>query len=209
MPERPSRALILDVERRSPKVGDGGGPKAPQLANKDVNLTSVALRLVGETPEVQVVVSHLPAGQGYQLQVSALASDGVTECDGTTTFDVVDSSARLTLTVHLECAVPTGDVSVAATVNLCPVVDGLSASPLTVTLGGVSTLQIEAHDSDNRPAPLSYRWRVNGFTLPGQTAPTLSFFCSSPGNLAITGTVSDGDPNPSCASSATATVSCQ
>lgn len=164
---------------------------------------------VGESDEVQVTVGYLPVATGYELRVSALASDGVTHCEGSTAFDVADEGAVLTLSVRLACAQPTGDVSVVAAVNSCPVIDGLSASPLSPSLGGTSLLQIEAHDSDGGPAPLSYAWKVNGFTLPGRVAPSLNFLCSARGPVEVAGFVADGDPNPACATSAAATVSCQ
>jgi hypothetical protein len=164
---------------------------------------------VGDSPDVAVVVSHLPVGQGYVLSLSATASDGVIECRGSTSFGVVDAGATLTIVVHLECAVPSGDVDVQSTLNLCPVLDGLDASPLALRLGGVSSLAVAAHDSDNGPTPLAYSWRVNGVRLPNQTASALSFACSSLGEVTITATVSDGHPDPACAASASAKVSCE
>jgi hypothetical protein len=164
---------------------------------------------VGESPDVPITLSHLPVGLGYELELDAVASDGVTECDGSATFDVTDSNTALNLLVHLVCAVPTGDVAVEATFNICPVLDGLSASPLAVSLGGVSSLFAEAHDADNAPATLSYAWRVNGIKLSRQTTPNLTFACSSLGEVTIMATVSDGDPAPNCASSSSVKVSCE
>ncbi len=164
---------------------------------------------VGDSPDVPIVVSHLPVGQGYVLDLNATASDGVIVCEGSTTFDVTDINATLTITVHLTCAVPSGDVDLETSLNNCPVLDGLDASPLALYLGGVSSLVVSAHDSDNGPAPLAYSWRVNGVKLPSQTAPTLSFACSSVGQVTIAATVSDGDTNPACADSASVQVSCE
>jgi hypothetical protein len=164
---------------------------------------------VGDSADVPVVLSHLPIGQGYELDLSATASDGVTVCDGNTTFDVADASATFTVVVHLDCAVPSGDVSVEATLNICPVVDGVDALPNSLTLGGVSSLSVAAHDSDHAPGPLAYAWAVNGIKLPRQTASTLGFACSSAGQITITASVSDGDPNPTCADSLGVQVSCQ
>lgn len=164
---------------------------------------------VGDSADVPITLSHLPLGQGYELELSALASDGVTECDGSATFDVTISNTPVTLLVHLVCAVPTGEVSVEATLNICPVLDGLSASPLALGLGGISSLSALAHDADNGPAPLSYAWAVNGIKLSRQTAPTLSLACTSLGELTISATVADGDPAPNCASSSSLKVSCE
>jgi hypothetical protein len=164
---------------------------------------------VGSSPEVPVVVSHLPVGVGYELELNATASDGIVTCQGSATFDVADSSATLTLVVHLECAVASGDLDAEATLNACPVIDGLSANPVAVVLGGVSSLSVAAHDSDNGPSPLAYSWTVNGVKLPKQKASTLSFACSSAGQVTIAAGVSDGDPDPSCADAMSITVSCE
>jgi hypothetical protein len=164
---------------------------------------------VGESPDVSVTLSHLPVGQGYVLSLSATASDGVIECQGSTAFDVIDANTTFAVTVHLTCAVPSGDVDVDTSLNLCPVLDGLSASPLNLRLGGVSSLVVAAHDPDDGPSPLAYSWRVNGVRLPAQTAPSLGFTCSSPGQVTISAGVSDGHRDPACAASATATVSCE
>lgn len=171
--------------------------------------TSAGTVPVGESPDVPITLSHLPLGLGYELELNARASDGVTECDGSATFDVTDGNTPITLLVHLVCSVPTGDVAVEATFNICPVLDGLSASPLAVSLGGVSSLLAQAHDADNGPATLSYAWRVNGIKLSRQTAPNLTFACTSLGEVTIMATVSDGDPAPNCASSSSVKVSCE
>ena len=164
---------------------------------------------VTDTLDVLFALSQLPVGQGYELELNAVASDGVTVCEGSSGFDVVDSTATLTLVVQLACAVPSGDLSVTTTLNICPVVDGLDASPLALTRAGVSSLSATAHDSDQGPAPLSYAWAANGFKLAKQTAPTLRFVCTSPGQFSISVGVSDGDPTPSCTDSLAAQVSCQ
>jgi hypothetical protein len=164
---------------------------------------------VGESPDVPITLGPLPVGNGYEVVLDATASDGVTVCTGRALFDVVDGAAVLTIVVHLTCTVPVGEISVVGTLNFCPVVDGLDASPLDVKLGGVSRLTLTAHDSDTGPAPLSYSWTVNGIKLTRQTSPSLNFACSSLGEVVIAGTVSDGDPNPACADTAGVKVTCQ
>jgi hypothetical protein len=164
---------------------------------------------VGESADVPVTLSQLPVGQGYMLVLSATASDGVIVCEGMTAFDVTDATATLDLVVHLSCAVPSGDVAVEATLNVCPVIDDFSASPLFVYLGGVSNLAMVAHDSDNGPAPLAYSWAANGLKLPGKISPALAFACSSVGMVTITAFASDGDPNPTCASQSSVAVTCE
>jgi hypothetical protein len=164
---------------------------------------------VGDSPDVPVTLSHLPVGQGYVLELSATASDGVIVCEGSTTFDVVDSNATNTPVVHLECAVPSGSADMQTTLNVCPVLDGLDASPLFVRLGGVSRSTVTAHDADNGPLALGYSWAVNGVKLPSQTAPALNFACTSLGEVTIATTVSDGDPSPACTVSSSVRVTCE
>lgn len=164
---------------------------------------------VGSSPDVPIVVGYLPVGSGYLVSIDATASDGVTVCSGHSTFDVADSSAVFTVVVHLACAVPHGDVAIAATLNVCPIVDGIDAVPTDVKRGGFSRLTLFAHDSDTGPSPLSFGWAINGIKLARQTSPSLSFTCTNPGDVTITGTVSDGDPNSTCADSSAVKVSCQ
>ncbi|HTQ05646.1 MAG TPA: hypothetical protein VMI54_17410 [Polyangiaceae bacterium] len=164
---------------------------------------------VGDSLDVPVPVSHVPVGQGYELDASANASDGVTVCMGSTTFDVTDPNATLMVTVHLDCAIPTGDVMVSATLNVCPVIDDLTAAPLIVNVGGVSSMSVVAHDADNGPSPLSYAWSVGGVPLPNRTQPHLSFACTAHGDVTVAASVSDGDPNPNCADTESVKVTCQ
>jgi hypothetical protein len=162
---------------------------------------------VGDSADVPIELGGLPVGTGYDLSVSATASDGLTLCDGKKTFDVTVGNTTVTEIVHLDCSVPTGDVSVSGTINTCPVIDDLTASPLALTVGGVSTLSVVAHDPDMGPQTLNYSWFVNDVHLPKQTGPNLNFACSSTGELTIGVSVSDGDP--ACAVPANVKVSCE
>ncbi|HEX2674497.1 MAG TPA: hypothetical protein VHM25_26660, partial [Polyangiaceae bacterium] len=83
---------------------------------------------VGESPDLLVPVGTLPIATGYALNLTAPASDGQTVCNGSAQFDVSDSEPK-SLTVHLDCAVPSGDLTVNATLNICPMIDALGASP--------------------------------------------------------------------------------
>ncbi len=150
---------------------------------------------IGESADLAVPLDHLPIGTGYTLNVSALASDGLTSCDGSTIFDVTNTGP-LTVTVHLVCAVPSGDAAVTATFNVCPMIDSLSASPTDVRLGGTVALTSSAHDSDLGPSPLSYKWTINGAALNTLLQPNLNFACTALGTFNFTLSVSDGDITP-------------
>src|SRR6202011_5201715 len=77
-------------------------------------VSSAGSVVVGDDANVPVTVSHLPIANGYEMDVTATASDGVTTCEGSASFDVTSSMS--TVIVHLVCAVPTGDLNVSAAV---------------------------------------------------------------------------------------------
>ncbi len=67
------------------------------------------------------------------------------------------------MTVHLTCheAPRTGSVSVNGTLNVCPQIDGIGASPTEVLVGGSVGLSASAHDTDGGPSPLAYHWTAS------------------------------------------------
>ncbi|HEY3252348.1 MAG TPA: PKD domain-containing protein [Polyangiaceae bacterium] len=162
---------------------------------------------VGESADVPVALGPLPIGVGYELDMTAPASDGQTVCEGKTVFDVTNNNPS-TVIVRLTCAVPSGEAAVTATLNVCPMIDSLSASPTDVKLGGSVALTSSAHDSDLGPSPLSYKWSINGAPLRQQTEPSLNFVCSSPGTFNFTLSVSDGDITAGCADNLSVIARC-
>ncbi len=68
------------------------------------------------------------------------------------------------------------------------------------------SLSATAHDSDNGPSPLAYRWSANGRAINGQTQPTLTFTCTTPGTVMIQVAASDGDAT--CIDTASAMLMC-
>ena len=68
------------------------------------------------------------------------------------------------------------------------------------------SLLATAHDSDNAPSPLSYRWQANGQDISGQTSPSLTFTCTTVGNVSVQVIVSDGDS--ACNASSSITLTC-
>ena len=71
--------------------------------------------------------------------------------------------------IKVQCREPagTGSVQINGTVNVCPVVDGIGANPGEVMVGFSSALSATAHDSDGRPAALTYSWSASSGTLVG------------------------------------------
>lgn len=164
---------------------------------------------VSASTKLSATIAGLPAGTGYAIALSAMASDGVTTCAGSATFDVV---ARMTssVTVTLDChqAARTGSVSVNGVLNVCPVIDGVGANPAEALVGGAIALSATAHDADSSPAALTYQWTATGGTLSDAAAPNPTFTCASPGAATITLVASDGDTQPGCAATMTAQVTC-
>ena len=85
---------------------------------------------------LSATIGGLPAGVGYQIAISGTTTDGTTSCAGSASFAVV---ARQTtaVTVPLTCheAPKNGSVMVDGTLNVCPTLDGIGASPAEVQRG--------------------------------------------------------------------------
>jgi PKD repeat protein len=151
----------------------------------------------------------LPAGGPYSISLSGTSADGAVTCAGTAAFSV---TARQTtnVSVHLTCheGARTGNVLVSGTINLCPQIDGLSASSTNAIVGSSVALGGGAHDTDGAPAPLAYAWSASAGTLSSATAQNPSFTCTAAGTATITLTVSDGDSTAGCSDTQTLTVDC-
>jgi hypothetical protein len=168
---------------------------------------------IANTTTVSAVVGGIPAGVGYLLGLTATSTDGAIQCGGSASFDV---RARTTTaaTVSLSCheTPGTGSVAVSGSLNICPIVDSLSASPSEVIVGFPVLLSVVAHDRDNGPSPLAYSWEVSSGGLSGAlndaSAASPTFTCFVSGTATVTVIVSDGDPAPGCADSATVSIVC-
>jgi hypothetical protein len=161
---------------------------------------------VGQTSDVPVVLTGLPIGVGYTLAVNGTASDGIAVCTGSAPFNV-SASMMSTVVVHLVCRQPpvAGGVNIAGTTNVCPVLDGLSASPSAARVGGVIQLAAIDHDTDGGPMPLALTWSSSDGSLSGSAA-TQPFTCPSIGVFTITAVVSDGEH--ACDDTLALTVTC-
>ena len=120
---------------------------------------------------VSAVIGGLPAGSGFSIALDGTTADGGTHCAGAATFDVA-ARATTAVSVHLTCHEPphTGSVLVNGTINVCPTVDGISASPAEVFVGSSLALAAAAHDSDGGPAAIAYHWTTTGGTLSAANA---------------------------------------
>jgi hypothetical protein len=160
---------------------------------------------VGDQPSVTTTFTNLPVGMGYDIRVMGTASDDASGCRGEAMFDVSASMTAM-LTIPLNC---TGIAAVSTTVNVCPVIDELSALPAQVAVGGSITLIAAAHDADNGPSPLSATWTApDGGTLSNQSTTGATFTCTSVGTFTIGVSVSDGQTDSNCPDFTSVTVTC-
>jgi hypothetical protein len=155
--------------------------------------TTTGTIAVGNSATVLVHPTGLPTATGYQLIVSGVASDGVTGCTGTNTFNVPPPSTGVPVT--LVCGKPdaAGQALVTASTNLCPVVDGVSVDTASVQVGSSMTVQVMAHDPDSGPAVLKYTWSASGGTISAGNTASATFTCTQAGPVTVSAVVSDGD----------------
>ncbi len=151
----------------------------------------------------------LPAGGPYSITLSGTSTDNSTTCNGSGQTTITAGQTQ-TVMIHLTCkeASRTGSALVTGTLNLCPVVDGIVATPSEVLVGSTIALTGNAHDSDAAPAALSYQWSASSGSLSSATAADPTFKCTEPGDATITLAVSDGDATAGCPATQTATVTC-
>jgi hypothetical protein len=154
-------------------------------------------------------IGGIPAGTGYSISLSATATDGTTQCAGSATFDVA-ARATTSVSVALDChqVARTGSIGLNGVVNVCPVIDALSANPSQVNVGSSIALAGSAHDSDSGPSPVSYHWSATSGTFNDPTLQNPIFTCTGAGPATITLVASDGDTTPGCADTLTTVVTC-
>jgi hypothetical protein len=102
-----------------------------------------------------------------------------------------------------------GSVQVNGTINVCPVLEGISAIPSEVLVGASLALTATANDADSGPSPLHYTWvSAMAGTLSGGSSAQQTFTCRVPGTPMVMLAVSDGDPDPTCEQHLAITVRC-
>ncbi|HET7543908.1 MAG TPA: hypothetical protein VFK05_28750 [Polyangiaceae bacterium] len=173
------------------------------------NYTKSGTLNVAHSSVVSAVLGGIPEGHGYTITLTGTTTDGTTSCSGSGTFDVVAHETS-SVSVHLLChrASTTGSVRVGGTFNVCPVIDGVTASPAEVLVGGTIALATSAYDTDRAPSALSYAWTASTGSFDDATSAAPIFTCTVPGPVTLTVTVSDGDPAESCAAKASTLVTC-
>lgn len=165
---------------------------------------SDAVNIAGSN-SLSTLIGGLPVGSGFTVAITASSVDGALACTGSAGFSVL-ARATSVASVHLQCreAARTGGVLINGDLNLCPVIDGLGASPASVSVGNQLTLSATAHDSDAAPKALTYGWAVSSGTLSDATAREPKLTCTVAGDITVTLNVRDGD----CTDTQTAVVTC-
>ncbi len=162
---------------------------------------------VGNSSTVSAVIGGIPPGSGYQITLRSGITGGGGDCSGSATFDI-GPGAVTPVSVHMTCilAPGTGSVLVNGTLNVCPRIDELDATPAEVAFGSTIALQAKAVDVDHVPAPISFHWTATSGSVGDAAATAPSFTCTKVGRATITVAVSDGDP--ACSSQQSVDVVC-
>jgi hypothetical protein len=160
---------------------------------------------VGNMPNVPFSVTGLPVGTGYMVSMAAVASDGMTTCTGSATFNVTGGPMPAPVTVHLACG-PGGTAAVTESTDVCPMLDGVDAGPASVLVGSSIALTAAAHDLDGGPGPITYAWTATGGSLTNASTANATFTCTAAGTFTATVAITDG--NPACTDSLSVGVTC-
>lgn len=149
---------------------------------------------VSGAPVISAVIGGIPAGTGYTITLTASSAQHNATFTGSAKFDVT-AGGTASVTVHLRGTVDSGNgsVTVNGTINVNPVIDEVTASPLTVYVGSSVALSSVSRDPDEWPAPLTYYWSTTGGVIDNPIAPNATLTSATPGTFAVTLTVSDGD----------------
>jgi arylsulfatase B len=149
---------------------------------------------VGGSSTISGTIGGIPAGSGYALTLTATSVEGGASFTGTGKFDVV-AAKTTSLTIHLKGTATSGNgsVTVNGTLNVGPVIDELTLTPVTVDVGGKITLTGVAKDGDEGPAALTYYWSSTGGLIDNPIGPNATLTSATPGTFTVKLTVSDGE----------------
>jgi len=91
--------------------------------------------------------------------------------------------------------------------NTCPIIEGLTATPMTVPTGGTtSEIRVDATDPDDFPVPLRTELSSDTGVFDDRFASETTFTCGAPGPVQICVKANDGDPD--CDETQCLTVQC-
>jgi arylsulfatase B len=201
-----------------------GGAGAEQLGSLGLNLqvvpgvtlNSVTYSISGNgfskagsidttgAPTISGTIGGIPAGSGYTITLTATSVEDGTSFSGSSTFDVTaGGTTSVTIRLRGTGSSANGSVTVNGTLNLGPVIDELTLTPLTVFVGSAITLAGVGRDPDQGPAALSYYWSTTGGVIDDPIAPNAKLTSATPGTFTVKLTVSDGESTSSTSASVT------
>jgi fibronectin type 3 domain-containing protein len=133
--------------------------------DKQRNYRRLVKRVKGRTSVLaEDYVPYVP-GQWYDIEIVAQGTSLEVYINGALIFSVTDSSLS-SGTIALYCWANGGShfddivVENLSSVNLGPVISSVTATPPRISDDETCQLQVDAHDQDCGPSPLSYSWTV-------------------------------------------------
>lgn len=150
---------------------------------------------VTNSTRISAVIGGLPAASGYQIELSAASVEDVAvTCSGQAGFAI--QRARATRAhVAMTCQLPPGSgrLELEGSINVCPRIETVSATPSELLVGGIAQLEAVVIDVDRVPNPVSASWSSTGGTLVNASSAGAAFRCDAPGVETVALEVSDGE----------------
>ena len=149
---------------------------------------------VSGTSSITGTIGGIPSGSGYTITLTATSAEGSASFTGSAKFNVV-AGQTTSVTIHLKGTTTSGNgsVTVNGTLNVGPVIDELTITPLEVNVGSKITLTGVAKDADQGPAALTYYWSTTGGVIDNPIGPSATLTSTTPGTFTVKLTVSDGE----------------
>jgi arylsulfatase A-like enzyme len=149
-------------------------------------------------------IGGIPAGTGYTITLVATSTDSATTFRGSAQFEVI-AGQTTAVTIHLKGTTSSGNgsVTVNGTLNVGPVIDELTVTPLTVNVGSKIVLKGVSKDADEGPSALTYYWSTTGGVIDNPIGPSATLTSTTPGTFTVKLTVSDGEITSSASSTVT------
>lgn len=149
---------------------------------------------VKDAPTISAKIGGIPAGNGYTIELSSSSVPDGIAFTGSAQFNVT-AGGTTSVSVRLRGAGTSknGSVNVSGTLNVAPVIDELTVTPLSVFVGGEVTLRAVAVDPDQGPSSLTYYWSTTEGVIDDPLSPTAKLTSQSPGTALVKLTVSDGE----------------
>jgi arylsulfatase A-like enzyme len=156
------------------------------------------------TSTISGTIGGIPAGKGYTIALTATSVEGSATFTGSAKFDVTAGKAT-SVSIHLKGTATSGNGSVLVngTLNVGPVVEELTVTPLQVFVGSTIALTGVAKDADAGPSPLTYYWSTTGGVIDNPLQANATLTTTKPGTFTVKFAASDGDVTTSASTTVT------